>query len=118
MPNQKKEGENEINKKSCAAAGVFLNRFRVMQVELCFVVVAAAHLDRDLTVDCSDRKWNLNVPNIIGKSDKQGDLHLNAQSRRQTHAAYGSLQVGRFASETETHLAFRWKRFKDKLTLL
>lgn len=94
-------------KKAVLLFGVFLNRFRVMQDELCFVVVAAAHLDRDLTVDCADRKWNLNVPNIIGKSDKQGDLHLNAQSRRQTHAAYGSPQVGRFALETGTHLAFR-----------
>lgn len=62
------------------------------------VVVAVTHLDRDLTAYYIGTEWNLNAPSIIGKSDKQEDLHLNAGGGQgQTHAAYGSLQVSWFA---------------------
>lgn len=44
-------------------------------------------------------KGNINVPNNIGKSDKQEDLHLKEQGHWQTYTAYGSRRVRWFASE-------------------
>lgn len=74
-----------------------------MSFTLCFVavaVVAVTHLDRDnLNADYAGIKWNLNVLNIIEKSDKQEDLHLNRPGYWQTHTAYGSQLVSLFASE-------------------
>lgn len=59
---------------------------------LCFaavVVVAVTHLDRDnLGADYTHRKGNLNVLNIIEKSDKQEDLHLNTGSLTDTRCIW------------------------------
>lgn len=84
-------------KKKVLMFAVFLNRFSSDArwaphfVFASVVVVAMTHLDRD-NLGYTHRKGNLNVLNIIGKSDKQEDLHLNTRGQWQTSAAYGSPQ--------------------------
>ena len=59
---------------------------------LVLLLVAVTHLDRhNLDVEHTHSKLNWNALNIIEKSDKQEDLHLNSQGHWQTSAAYGSL---------------------------
>lgn len=70
------------------------------------VVVAVTHLDRDLTAYYIGTEWNLNAPSIIGKSDKQEDLHLNAGgSGADTRCIW--ITAGELVCITgRTHLAF------------
>lgn len=58
-----------------------------------FVLLLRFTLTSELTAGCINNKWNLNVLNIIGKADKQKDLHFSREGQWQTHAAYGTLQV-------------------------
>lgn len=73
------------------------------------------HLDRDLTAYYTGREGNLNAPSIIGKSDKQEDLHLNAGGSG-TDTCCIWITAGELVGITgRTHLAFFSFGVKAKL---
>lgn len=92
MPNRGKGGNKQCWCSVCCWIDFVWCKTRSTRCFAAVVVVDVTHLDRNnLSADYTNKKQNLNVQNIIEKSDKQEDLHLNTQGHWRMHAAYGSL---------------------------